>query len=137
MYYYQIQDVNGQIVDDSSVAYDTGDDAANAARDQLASMYPPNYPVEIRISDKPFFESPRYFSSTYYMSAEDVRQHALSRIEKANAAVLQYEIKIAVEEFNAHKEQYDRGLITPLEFAQTIEGDWIRARVNIELLMHK
>jgi hypothetical protein len=142
MYYYQIvQHATGSLIVTSNIPHDTREDAMEAARDYLTmyGMLPYDWPADINIFNGfPGDPSAGAYVVDYATAYEsEIREYALKRIEKANAAVLQYEIKVAIEEFNAHKEQYDRGLITPLEFAQTEEGDWIRARTNIELLTHR
>lgn len=132
MYYYQIQDVNGQIIEDSPVGYNTGDDAMNAAKDQLITMYLPNYPVEIRISDGRFFQGQEQFSSTHYMDAGMVSEHWKDKIEKANRKELTDIVQVALKRHEQLMEQYTRGLLTPLDLARDEEGSWINTRYTIE-----
>lgn len=133
MYYYEIQDVNGSVVHQCPESYHTGEEATNAAKDDLATRIGfVDFPVEIRISDKPFYEEPRYFSSTYYMDEEMVRQHARKRIDEANRAEFVKFVHEALDKHDLAKGQYDRGLITPLEFVKSEESAWLQARFSIE-----
>jgi len=132
MYYYEIQDVNGFVVNQSAEGYNTGIEAADAAKDALATMYPPNYPVEIRVSDGRFYQGQQQFSSTYYMDAEMVRQHALKRIEEANRQEFIDILANAQKESEVLHDQFSRGLLPPLDYAKYQESLWIRTRVDIE-----
>lgn len=132
MYYYDIQDANGTTIKQSTLSYDTGDDAANAAKDDLATMYVPDYPVEVRIYDKPHDETYRYPSSTYYLSEEDIRQHAHRRVEEANRQ--EFIVIIADAQINSdyYKNTFSEGRITPLDYARYQASLWIKAQYDIE-----
>jgi len=132
MYYYEIQDVNGVIIKQPTTPYNTGDDAANAAKDELATMYVPNYPVEVKIYDGPPDDLYRYCSSTHYMDAEMVRQHALKRIEEANRQEFIDILAKAQIESNSLSKQFSLGYMTPLDYARHQDMVWAAALFDIE-----
>ena len=132
MYYYQIQDVSGTIIKEPETAYDTGDLAADAAKDELATMYMPSYPVEVRIYDGPPNDLQRYCSSTYYLSEEDVRQHALRRIEEANRQEFINILADAQKESDYLSSQFSLGYMTPLDYARHQDTVWAKALFDIE-----
>ena len=134
MYYYELQDANGTIIRQPSTPYDTGEDAANAGKDELSTIFPA-FPVEMRIYDGPPDDLQRYMSSTYYLSDEDIVQHALKRIEAANRAEFGAIIETAHADSRRNKEQYERGLITPLDFAKAKASIWMKAAYDIESKM--
>jgi len=121
MYYYELQDA----------PYDTGEDAANAGKDELSTIFPA-FPVEMRIYDGPPDDPQRYMSSTYYLSDDDIVQHALERIRRANREEFGNIIETAHADSRVMKDKYERGLITPLDFAKAKTSIWAKASYDIE-----
>lgn len=132
MYYYEIQDVNGIIIKQSVVPYDTSDSAANAGKDELVTMYVPGYPVEMRIYDRPPDDPLRYISSTYYLSKEAIEQHALKRVEEANRAELLEITRKAVANSDYYKSMWEEGKMTPADFAGYMKSLWAEADYEIK-----
>lgn len=64
------------------------------------------------------------------MTEDNIR--ALHRIARANRPELREIIETAHADSRLNKEQYERGLMTPLEFAKAKAGIWTQARYDIE-----
>ena len=132
MYYYETTTQNGVVLEKSTVPYTTPEQASDAAMDSLASMYVESWPVDIDLYKEPPGDSPRGICRSSTVWEDGMQQHALKRIEEANRPALQEIIRLTVQSFEDVKAQYDRGLITPLDFTKSQEGNWLQARYDIE-----
>lgn len=132
VYYYQTIVHDVVALEKSTTPYGTPEEAINAAKDSLATMYVESWPVDIRIYNGPPDDEQAYLETWSTVWKSDIDQHALKRIEEANRPALQEIIRLAVQSFEYHKEQYGRGLLTPLDFAKAQEGNWLQARYDVE-----
>ncbi len=135
MYYYQTITQNVVALEKSTTPYATTDEATKAAKDSLASMYVPDWPVDIRIFNGPPDDQQAYLETWSTVWEDEIQQHALKRIEEANRAEFGAIIETAHADSRRNKEQYERGLMTPLDFAKAKASIWAQAAYDIESKM--
>ena len=110
------------------VTHGSTTEAMNAALDDLATRYVEIWPVQIRIYDS----EENYVVSTKDAWEEDVKQHALKRIEEANKIEFNAIIETAHADLRLRKEQYEKGIITQLDFVKAKARIWAQAAFDIE-----
>lgn len=106
----------------------TIDEAVNAALDDLSSRYVESWPVHVRIYDS----EESYVVESKFVWENDMTQHAHKRIDWANRPELGEIIEKAHADSRVKKEQYEKGLLTPLDFAKEKASIWTRAWYDIE-----
>lgn len=132
MYYYRVKDYYYNVMSDST-PWATYNEALTAAKEYLISTnIHDSYYIEI-------YNEPPYEGltpiQTIFITQGEVSAYALKRIEEANKEEFAEYIARAASNYDLHKDQYDRGLLTPLEFARLQEQVWIIARLAIEAKM--
>ncbi len=110
------------------VAHNTIDEALNAAYDDLVIRYGVIWPVHIRIYDS----EESYVVLSKYVWHDDVMEHWRKVIDAANRAEFGTIIEAAHVASRVQKEQYERGLITPLDFTKAKVSIWTQAAYDIE-----
>ncbi len=110
------------------VAHITSGEALNAAYDDLVTRYGVSWPVHIRIYDS----GENYVVQSKFVWHADVMEHWRKAIDAANRAEFAAIIEAAHAASRAQKEQYEKGLITPLDFAKEKVSIWTQAAYDIE-----
>lgn len=137
MYHYEILEGSTVGAAASVAGAMSAEEAISAAMDHLTTIHIKTWPVDIDVYEAPVGAYPeqRVSAGWRIVYKEDVKRHALGEIDWHSRPEVQAQLKAAISDYDRCKDLWERGLLTPGDFAKEMVSVWTDADYKIRSML--